>query len=398
MKNLDKASSKKAPGINKPMVIGLFAFCLVVFVWAVFQGLSPNQKKHKTGNIAASNGDIVSTGKSIEKLPETYSDSRFANFRQAPPPKMVQDNSQLDSLKNQLSSLEGNYQQLQNQLTRLQKKPQPEPIMIPKKNTELSESEKERAMQSPILIPISTGYQPYNKTTAQKDKKDASDQNDDTETATVKYPKSQNELMAGSSIPAVLQTQVVSDVPGTVIGIVRQNVYDSLHGKNILVPKGTRLIGSYTSNVSYGQESLQIAFTRLIRPDGSSIDLSKFPGTSPLGTSGMGEEVNNHWGAVFGSALLSSVFSIPSILASNSGNVYPPYPYPSPSGGYYPTPSAGTSAKSAALQSIGQTASEVGSRISSRALGLKPTVLINPGYTFSVLVTKDLALPPYTGS
>lgn len=207
----------------------------------------------------------------------------------------------------------------------------------------------------------------------------------------VQYPVSKYEIQAGSEIPAILDTQINSDVPGMIVAVVSQNVYDSIRGQYLLIPKGAKLIGVYNSQISYGQSILQAKFTRLIRPDGSSIVLPSQPAVDDMGSSGMSDTVYNHWGSVIGSAVLSTIFNIPAIVATNQLNRQ----YVYQNGSYVPNPSIGTTAAASALQSVGQTASQVGAKLTDRSLNVQPTVVIHAGYRFSVMVSKDIVLPPY---
>jgi len=75
-----------------------------------------------------------------------------------------------------------------------------------------------------------------------------------------------------------LITGINSDLPGDIIGQVRENVYDTVTGNHLLVPQGSRLMAEYDSIIAYGQERALICWNRLIRPDGSSIDLECSPG------------------------------------------------------------------------------------------------------------------------
>ena len=58
--------------------------------------------------------------------------------------------------------------------------------------------------------------------------------------------------MAGSLISASLVTGINSDLPGTIIAQVPQPVYDTMTGAYLLIPQGSRLIGRYQSEVSFG--------------------------------------------------------------------------------------------------------------------------------------------------
>lgn len=212
----------------------------------------------------------------------------------------------------------------------------------------------------------------------------------------VQYPVSKYELQAGTVIPAILQTQIVSNNPGVIVARVSRNVYDSINGQYLLVPKDSRLIGQYNSKIAYGQYQIQAKFVRLIRPDGTSIVLPNQPATDAMGVSGMEDEVNNHWGRIIGSAALSALFNIPAIIATNQMNNN--ITSTCNGGTCVSSPGLGSTVSASALQGVGQTASDVGSKLTERSLNIQPTITIHAGYEFSVLVTKDTIMPPYRES
>jgi len=115
------------------------------------------------------------------------------------------------------------------------------------------------------------------------------------------------ELHAGSVIPATLLTGINAELPGTIVAQVRQDVFDSVTGHYLLVPRGTKLIGSYDSRIVQGQHRVMVAWTRLLYPDGSRLDLSGMEGTDPAGYAGFGANVDEHLNKVFNSALLLSI-------------------------------------------------------------------------------------------
>jgi type IV secretion system protein VirB10 len=109
----------------------------------------------------------------------------------------------------------------------------------------------------------------------------------------------------GTLIPAILETAINTDVPGYVRAVVSQDVR-SFDGKRMLIPRSSRLIGQYQAGVQQGQNRAYVIWTRLIRPDGSSIDLGS-PATGFDGTTGLEGDVNSHFFKRFGSALLLTV-------------------------------------------------------------------------------------------
>ncbi|HSF12897.1 MAG TPA: TrbI/VirB10 family protein [Erythrobacter sp.] len=109
----------------------------------------------------------------------------------------------------------------------------------------------------------------------------------------------------GTLIPAILETAINTDVPGYVRAVVSQDVR-SFDGKRVLVPRSSRLIGQYQAGVQQGQRRAYVIWTRLIRPDGVSVNLAS-PAIGFDGTTGLEGDVNSHFFKRFGSGLLLSV-------------------------------------------------------------------------------------------
>jgi type IV secretion system protein VirB10 len=123
----------------------------------------------------------------------------------------------------------------------------------------------------------------------------------------------------GAVLGAVMETALNSDQPGFARALTQRDVY-SFDGSAILIPAGSRLIGQYKSGVAQGASRLFVLWTRMIRPDGVSIDLAS-PATDDLGRGGIGGKVNRHYLQRFGGAILTSVLSgaITAATASRSG-------------------------------------------------------------------------------
>lgn len=120
-----------------------------------------------------------------------------------------------------------------------------------------------------------------------------------------------NMLTNGTIINGVLLTSINTDLPSSnIVAVVSENVYDSFTHSNILIPKGSRLIGGYDSNITFGQERILVSWTQLIREDGTIIQLNGYSGTSRMGESGLSGSVNNHIGGIIGGTALSSVIAL----------------------------------------------------------------------------------------
>ena len=110
----------------------------------------------------------------------------------------------------------------------------------------------------------------------------------------IQDPVSPYEVMAGTLISASLITGLDSDLPGLVVVQVTQNVFDTVSGKILLIPQGSRLVGTYDSVVAFGQSRALLVWQRIIMPDGSSIQIDNLPATDSAGYSGLEDQVDFH--------------------------------------------------------------------------------------------------------
>jgi type IV secretory pathway VirB10-like protein len=191
-------------------------------------------------------------------------------------------------------------------------------------------------------------------------------------------PLSPYEVKAGSIIPVVLITGLNSDLPGNVIAQVRENVYDTVSGKYLLIPQGTKVIGVYDSKVAYAQRRALVNWNRLIFPNGNSLDLQTLAGVDQSGYTGLKDKVNNHTGRLITGVLLTSILgaAVEMSQGTTSNSVNPTY-------------------EQLAAQGVAQNLSNVGQQITEKNLNVQPTLEIRPGFLFNLFVDKDFILQPY---
>jgi type IV secretion system protein TrbI len=186
----------------------------------------------------------------------------------------------------------------------------------------------------------------------------------------IEPPAGTHVLQAGSIIPAALITGIRSDLPGQVTAQVTEPVYDSVTGRILLIPQGSRLIGDYNADLSFGQRRVQLAWNRLILTDGRSIVLERQPGGAPSGFAGLQDGVDFHWGGVLRAALVSTLLGVGGELgAGNDDNLT-------------------RALRRGSQDSIGR----AGEQVVSRELDVRPTLTIRPGFPVRVLVTRDIVL------
>lgn len=190
----------------------------------------------------------------------------------------------------------------------------------------------------------------------------------------VQKPATPYVLQTGFVIPATLISGINSSLPGQIMAQVSQHIYDSPIGKWRLIPQGSRLVGTYSSEVEFGQARVLVAWQRIIFPDGKTMDIGAMPGADGGGHAGFKDQVNNHYLRIFGSALIMSA-----IIA----------------GATYSQRDAGSvlgrqNAGSIMSQALGQQLGLVTANLIRKNINISPTLEIRPGYRFNIIVTKDM--------
>jgi type IV secretory pathway VirB10-like protein len=177
-------------------------------------------------------------------------------------------------------------------------------------------------------------------------------------------------------MPAVLMRNINTDLPGELSACLTLDVYDSISSNYLLMPKGTCLVGQYSSSVRPGQSRVLFAFNRIILPSGLSFDLPAAPGSDMGGASGVEGTVNNHFFRMFTSSFLVAW------LADRAERNAP----------------AGTSIGSTggAKTAAGQVLVDTSRTILDRDKLIAPTITVAKGERINIEVTQDMEFPgPY---
>lgn len=171
----------------------------------------------------------------------------------------------------------------------------------------------------------------------------------------------------GTVIPAILETAINSDLPGFVRAVVSRDVR-GFDGSTVLIPRGSKLIGQYKSGVAAGQTRAFIVWSRVLTPQGISIDIAS-PGADRLGRGGLDGETNTHFFRRFGASILLSVLNAGLNAASNNGN-----------GGD----------NTAIIIGSPQQASNIASIALQREIDIPTTISVAQGAPIRVFVARDL--------
>lgn len=115
-------------------------------------------------------------------------------------------------------------------------------------------------------------------------------------------------IAQGKLINAILETAINTEFPGAVRGIITRDVYGEA-GKEILIPKGSRIYGTYSSDVRRGQGRVNISWNRLLRPDGISINIA-LTASDQFGRAGIPGDLDSKFSSLIANSLLSSVLAV----------------------------------------------------------------------------------------
>lgn len=230
--------------------------------------------------------------------------------------------------------------------------------------------------------PASTTPQPTDPTAVQnqQDQKEAFQKGGATATRNsgdLQQPASPYQVMAGTVIAGALVTGIKSDLPGDVIATVTEPVYDTASGRYLLIPQGSRILGKYNSQVSYGQSRVQVAWNRIILPDTSSLTLDNLAGADPAGYTGLEDGIDWHWDRIIAGAAMTTLLGVGAELAAPENR------------------QDGDRVIIAGRDSLQDTVNEVGQEVTRRNLNIQPTLTERPGLPVRIIVSRDLILRPY---
>lgn len=195
---------------------------------------------------------------------------------------------------------------------------------------------------------------------------------------TIKNP-SKFMISEGTLIPAILLSEVNTDLPGPILARVSHNIWDSKTGQSLLIPQNSKLIGEYNSAVGNGQTRAQIVWTRIIYPNQQSVTLGRMVGVDKKVTSGATGTVDNHYDKVALALLMTTTLGAGVRMTQ----------------GKYDPNSATVSEDFG--NSLAQETARVGNRIADKMLSIKPTITVPLGERLNVFVEQDLHLEPYSG-
>lgn len=185
-------------------------------------------------------------------------------------------------------------------------------------------------------------------------------------------------IAPGTVIKAVLLNAIDTQIPGQFTARTTEPVYDSRHGRYLVIPPGSTLNGQYDSAISDGQTRVMMALSSLVTPAGGVVDLNGTRVSDALGRLGVEGELHTHFLKRMGTALLFALESVGvDRLAKNQTTV---------------TTSGSTSTTtntSEAAKIIADAAKQ-----DPRLKPVRPNITIEEGQKISIVTMASIEVPP----
>jgi type IV secretory pathway VirB10-like protein len=194
-----------------------------------------------------------------------------------------------------------------------------------------------------------------------------------------------HEIKSGTFIPITLISSIHSDLPGPIEAQVIENVYDTYSGRNVLIPKGTRIHGDYSSSVAFGQNRVLVVWQRMTLPDGVSVNLQGMQGVDLRGMAGLADKVDYHISELLLAVGISTVWDIGKAAATSALSTV----------GFLEDINQVLTAQGSASVSTNSATQQIVLGYANKLLNQQPTITIREGIRGNIFVSKDMILPAY---
>jgi type IV secretory pathway VirB10-like protein len=198
-------------------------------------------------------------------------------------------------------------------------------------------------------------------------------------------------IAQGKIITAVLETAISTELPGGVRAIVSRDVFGEV-GKEILIPRGSRLYGTYSTEIKFNQARVNINWTNLLRPDGVKLAVTLQAGDE-FGRAGVVGEVDRRYSSIVANTVLTSAFAlgtsmgIQKLFGGNGVNTTT-----------ITNLTSGTAATTAGASNqiafeVTKNILDVMKGVVDQAIDIQPVIRLAQGTKITIMVTADLKLP-----
>jgi type IV secretory pathway VirB10-like protein len=174
-------------------------------------------------------------------------------------------------------------------------------------------------------------------------------------------------------LEGVVTNHIDGGFSGPIILSLTTDLYSHDH-QELLLPQGTRLLGTVQSVGSEQQRKMFVTFHRAICPDGFSLEFSKFIGLDQIGTTGLATKVNHGYLEAFAAAAaIGGLGGLAQI--GNSGSIFSP--------------------STEIRNGISQQSAQEGEQVLNHFLNRLPIITLKEGSRARVYIGTDLLIPSY---
>lgn len=393
-----ECQAPKVLQLNKPLILSCFGIIIFLILFSITNAFTvknkPTHDAFKT-KLPQTSQDYRQDSEVLNQLPGSYQETSKIKQYQRESEHRENVSSVTSEIRQELDAIKNQYVELSQKMSDINSNYNNSPNMEnthPHKDMPYDDPQNQQARASGLYFSdIKSGFNSHENLNAESGHANTGKNapingvENDVEYGNEKeisnlnrtYNSSNYEIKSGTLIKASLITSINTSLPGTVIAQITEDIFDTKSGKFILIPKGSKLLGQYDANISYGQRRILLVFSRIVRPNGSSVMLDKYGATDLQGNAGIEGKVDNHFGRIISSAALSTLLSVGSGVASDSfitGN------------------GSQKSAKQNAILGISSGVSQVGQRVIDRSLDIQPTLSVPSGFQFNVIVQKDIVI------
>jgi type IV secretory pathway VirB10-like protein len=180
-------------------------------------------------------------------------------------------------------------------------------------------------------------------------------------------------VFEGTVLEGVVTNHIDGGLAGPILIMLTTDYYSHDH-QQLLLPQGTRLIGTVQSVSNAQQRKMFVTFHRAVCPDGFSIELDKYVGLDPLGTTGLATKVDNRYLQAFAAAaVVGGLGGLAQI--GNDGNVLSP--------------------STQIRNGISAQSANEGEQILNHFLNRLPIITLKEGSRARVYIGTDILIPSY---
>jgi type IV secretory pathway VirB10-like protein len=180
-------------------------------------------------------------------------------------------------------------------------------------------------------------------------------------------------IFEGTVLEGVVTNHIDGGFSGPILVMLTTDYYSHDH-QQLLMPQGTRLIGTVQSVGSAQQRKMFVTFHRAVCPDGFSLDFDKYIGLDPIGTTGLATKVDHGYLMAFGAAAAIGGLGGLTQIGNNGSTL---------------------SASTEIRNGISEQSAAEGEQVLNHFLNRLPVITLKEGSRARVYIGRDILIPSY---